>query len=182
MFSKKKLPNQAPDEKVIMHLWPHPFIFLKIFLIYLVLFSIPLVIYLLLLMTTPEVFEHPFILPILTVLCFAYYLVVLLLAFSIWVDTYLDVWTITNKRIISREQRGLFNRLVSELELYRVQDVSVEQKGFLPTILNYGDLYVQTAGTTERFAFKNIAEPVKISRLIQRLDEDAKKTYFQPPV
>ena len=180
MINKEQVPNKKQNEKVVMNLWPHPFMFFKIFLVYILLFAIPVAVYFFITWTYPAVFESQFLLPILTLICFAYYLVVLLLAFYIWMDNYLDVWTITTHRIVSREQKGLFNRTVSELELYRVQDVSVEQKGFLPTMLNYGDLYVQTAGATERFVFKNVGNPIKISRLIQRLDEDAKHQYFNP--
>jgi uncharacterized membrane protein YdbT with pleckstrin-like domain len=182
MMDKKHLPNPQPNEQVVIHVWPHPFIFVKIFIIYLVLFCIPIAAYFLIIWSLPLLLESETILPILTVICFSYYLVVLLLVLSIWMQTYLDVWTLTTRRIISRQQNGLFNRVVSELELYRVQDVTVEQKGFLPTILNYGDLYVQTAGKEERFVFKNIGEPIKVSRMIQRLDEDVKRSYINQSI
>lgn len=180
MIHKKYLPNPKQDEAVVANLWPHPFMFLKIFLTYLVLFMVPGLVYVMILWAQPAILDSQYLLPLLTILCFAYYLIVLLLAFYIWMDNYLDVWTITTHRIISRLQNGLFNRTVSELELYRVQDVSVEQKGFLPTMLNYGDLYIQTAGATERFVLKNVGDPVKIARIIQRLDEDAKHEYLNP--
>lgn len=179
-FTSHRLPNKRENEKIIMHIWPHPFIFFKIILFYLCLFLIPIGLYFAMDFATPGIFENPILLPILTILCFTYYLLALILAMSMWVDTYLDVWTITNKRIINREQKGLFNRLVSELELYQIQDVAVEQKGFLATFLNYGYLYIQTAATKERFIFKDIAEPVKISRMIQGFAEDAKKEHYEP--
>jgi hypothetical protein len=176
-FTSHRLPNPRENEKVIIHIWPHPFIFFKIFLFYFLLFLVPIAVYFLVNLATPGVFENPILLPLLVILCFTYYLLALVLAMSMWVDTYLDVWTITNKRIINREQKGLFNRLVSELELHQIQDVAVEQKGFLSTFLNYGFLYIQTAAARERFIFKDIAQPVKISRLIQGLAENAKKEH-----
>ena len=180
MFDKRKLPllDRKPNEEVVVQLWPHPFIFLKIFVIFAVLFIIPLPAYYVVTGSAPWILESGIFLHIASVVNFSYYLIVLSLALSIWMDTYLDVWTITNRRIISREQRGLFNRVVSEFELYRVQDVTVEQKGIVATMLNFGDLYVQTAGKEERFIFKNVGEPVRISRLIQKLDEDAKRGYY----
>lgn len=167
------------DEKVLAQLWPHPFIFLQIFVSYLFILLVPVLVYLVLNYVSPSILKGVIALELLSVICFTFYLAVLMVAFSIWVDTYLDFWTITDKRIISREQKGLFNRVVSELELYRVQDVSVEQKGFFATTLNYGDLYIQSAGEQERFVFKNVGEPIKISRIIQRLDLDAKKEQFK---
>ncbi len=180
MINQQYLPNPKQDEKIVANLWQHPFIFLKIFLTFILLFLIPVIIYYLVSFTQPTLWENPYLLVISTLLCFTYYLIILLLSLYIWMDNYLDVWTVTTHRIISREQLGLFNRTVSELELYRVQDVSVEQKGFLSTMLNYGDLYIQTAGATERFALKNVGEPIKVARIIQRLDEDAKHEHLNP--
>src|SRR3990172_10632327 len=36
--------------------------------------------------------------------------------FMIWIDYYFDVWIITNLRIVNIEQKGLFNRMVSEMD------------------------------------------------------------------
>jgi len=101
--------------------------------------------------------------------------VLLIALFTAWTETYLDVWTVTTDRIINREQNALFNRVVSELDLKRVQDVTAEQKGFFPTIFYYGDVFIQSAGVKERFVFEQIPQPYKIAKIIQRLDERAKK-------
>lgn len=66
-----------------------------------------------------------------------------------WLDYYLDVWIITTQRIIDIEQRGLFNREISEISLERVQNVTVEIPGFLATVLKFGNLKIQTAGAGE---------------------------------
>ena len=63
-----------------------------------------------------------------------------------WTDFYLDAWYITNQRIIAVDQKGFFNREVSSIHLDRVQDVTTETVGLIPTLLNFGDLKVQTAG------------------------------------
>lgn len=173
-----KIFNPRENEKVIMHLWPHPYIFLKIVVGYLALLLLPGVIYYIIIFVFPSLLANVVWSQFLTVTLFIYLLMATTFSFFIWCDTFLDFWTITNKRIISREQKGLFNRVTSELELYRVQDVSVEQKGVLATILNFGHLHIQSAAEQNRFEFKNVGEPVKISRLIQRLDSDAKKQQF----
>ena len=116
------------------------------------------------------------------VLFFIYYLAMLVFTLTMWMDNYLDVWTLTSERIISREQKGLFNRVVSELDLTRIQDITVEQKGIVATILQYGDVYIQTAGEVERFIFSKVPNPYHISKLIQQLDEEAKKKQNYPGV
>ncbi len=96
-----------------------------------------------------------------------------LTAFVIWVDYYLDVWIVTNQRVINIEQFGLFRREVSELGHSKVQDVTTKIKGFIPTLFKYGNVYIQTAGTKERFVFKQVPNPVFIRSVIMKLQKRA---------
>lgn len=93
-------------------------------------------------------------------------------AFLIWIDYYLDVWIITNKRIVNIEQKGLFVRSMSELYLFRVQDTTSEVKGFFPSMLNYGDVFVQSAGEQERFQFHKIPDPYAVKDTIMDMAQD----------
>lgn len=89
--------------------------------------------------------------------------------FIIWIDFYFDVWIITNERIVNIEQKALFMRTVSELKFEKIQDVSTDIKGLLPTIMNFGDVHVQTAGNTEKFFFHKVPDPQKIKGLIMNM-------------
>lgn len=102
-------------------------------------------------------------------------MLILLLSFLIWIDYYFDVWIITNKRIIDIEQKGLFSRKISELELDKIQDVSAGVLGIIPTLLNYGDVHIQTAGEKDKFNFRNISNPYKIKDLIMSLEKTNEK-------
>jgi uncharacterized membrane protein YdbT with pleckstrin-like domain len=62
-------------------------------------------------------------------------LVIWIYGFMIWIDYYFDIWIITSERIINIEQKGMFTRKVSELRFQKIQDVTTEVIGFLPTIL-----------------------------------------------
>lgn len=86
--------------------------------------------------------------------------------FFIFIDYYLDVWVITNERIVNIEQKGLFKREISELRLEKVQDLTTEIGGIVSTLFDFGDLYVQTAGKRERFLFKSIPHPERIKDVI----------------
>jgi hypothetical protein len=96
-----------------------------------------------------------------------------LFAFLIWIDYYLDVWIITNKRIVNIEQRGLFVRSMSELYLFRIQDTTSEVKGFFPSMLNYGDVFIQSAGEQERFQFHKIPDPYGVKDTIMDMARDS---------
>lgn len=94
-------------------------------------------------------------------------------AFLIWIDYYFDVWVITNERIVNIEQKGLFDREVSELKFSRVQDVTSVVDGFFPTILNFGDVFVQTAAEQERFIFRQIPDPYAIKDMVMQLSQSS---------
>lgn len=87
-------------------------------------------------------------------------------AFLVWIDYYFDVWIITNERVINIEQKGLFVRTVSELKFSRIQDVTSEVRGMLPTILNFGDVKVQTASEEDCFLFRQVPDPYHVKDVI----------------
>ena len=93
-------------------------------------------------------------------------LLVWLYAFLIWIDYFFDVWIITNERVINIEQKGLFVRTVSELKFSRIQDVTSEVSGMIPTILNFGDVKVQTASEEDYFLFRRVPDPYHVKDVI----------------
>lgn len=65
---------------------------------------------------------------------------------TLWTDYYLDMWTITNRRIIAIDQRGLFNRHIASFRYERLQDIEIHINGLIATLLNFGTLEATTAG------------------------------------
>lgn len=92
-----------------------------------------------------------------------------LYGFLVWIDYYFDVWIITNERIVNIEQKGLFVRHISELRFSRVQDVTSSVNGLIPTMLNFGDVSVQTAAEEERFLFRQVADPFAVKDAVMTL-------------
>src|SRR5690606_4537603 len=87
--------------------------------------------------------------------------------FNGWTDWYLDLWTITNLRLIAIDQRGLFRRSVSSFRYERLQDINVEINGLIPTFLDFGTLEAQTAGHGESdFLFAGAPHPREIKAKI----------------
>lgn len=84
------------------------------------------------------------------------------LFFVVWTNYYLDVWILTDRKIIDVEQYSLFSRDVSEFRLDRVQNITVEVKGVVATLLKFGTLHVETAGTKKEFVFKNVPNPYSV--------------------
>ncbi|MFC1686449.1 PH domain-containing protein [Patescibacteria group bacterium] len=107
----------------------------------------------------------------LLVLFLAWFAFVLGYALYHSVRWYYDSFIITNKRIIDIDQKGVFNRTVSETTFERVQDATYEVKGFLGTMLNYGMVKVQTAGAEETIELTHVHHPKKVQDQILKIGE-----------
>ncbi len=86
--------------------------------------------------------------------------------FSIWTNYYLDMWIVTNKRLIAIDQMGFFRRSVASFRLERMQDIKVSVDGILATFLDYGSLEIQTAGEENNFKVHGIPSPADIKATI----------------
>lgn len=79
--------------------------------------------------------------------------------FWLWTEEHLDVWVLTNTKVISVDQKSLFFRHMSTLELEKIQDITIEVNGFIATFLGYGTIRIQTAGERERFELEGAHDP-----------------------
>jgi len=93
----------------------------------------------------------------------------LMTAFAIWTNYYLDQWIITDRRIIMIDQLHFFNRNVSVFRLERLQDIEFNVKGLIPTLLNFGTIQAQTAGSFEsNFKTRGMPDPRGLQAIIQK--------------
>jgi len=84
-----------------------------------------------------------------------------------WTDQYLDLWVVTDRRIISINQETMFVRSVGSFRLERLQDMNIIIPGFLATMFDYGDIEAQTAsGSEEEFQVRNLPKPRELKSLI----------------
>jgi len=93
-------------------------------------------------------------------------LFVILVAFGSWIVRYLNVLILTNKHIVDVSQKAFFVRTVSTLALSEIEDVVIDKSGILATVLDYGNIKIQTAGELPNFELKSIADPETVQRKI----------------
>lgn len=110
-----------------------------------------------------------------------YYIFLAILLYGFWLNYYLDMFIVTNKRVVDVEQRGLLSRTVSEQPLYRIQDVTSEVDGAMAHLFRYGNVYIQTAGEKERFIFEQIDNPELVVRTILSLTDNIVRTKTPSP-
>ena len=94
-----------------------------------------------------------------------------LAAFLIFIFYYLNIQIITSIRVVDVTQEGLFSHTISELHIDKIEDATSSSNGLFGTIFNYGNVYVQTAGATDRFEFHNVPDPAGIEKLVLNLYE-----------
>jgi|SRR3989344_935174 len=85
-----------------------------------------------------------------------------------WTNYYLDIWVVTNRRILDIEQHSFFTREVSEFRLDRVQDITVQVRGLLAEFFDFGDVHVQTAGERHAFIISNAPHPYRVKEVITK--------------
>lgn len=100
-----------------------------------------------------------------------YILSVVAFFYIAWLDYYLDIFVLTNKRIIRFEQMILFGKKVSETSYQHVQDVSSKVNGFINTLFGVGTVFVETAGENENFSFDTMKDPSMIATDILELQK-----------
>ena len=174
-FRSVHFPGQHDGERIILVLRRHPFVFVLTTVFFLFLALLPAGVRLLVPTGVFPLVEGTSWEGLLVLALSTYYLFFWLFFAYAWVDYYLDLWIITDERIVNIEQLGLFNRVISEQSLLRVQDVTSEVKGIFPTFLDYGHVFVQTAGEKERFVFAQVPSPDLVKKVVLQANEEAMK-------
>lgn len=118
-----------------------------------------------------EVSSYTSIVSIAGILVLGLVLIILLISSYLWHQNKLIIST---KNLTQILQKGLFNREVSELSMANVEDVSAEKKGIFQTLLNYGNLKIETAGAISNFHFPYCPRPSYYGKIIL----DARQRYI----
>ena len=172
-----RLPNKLPGEKALKIMRKDFIVFFIKVLFFISLVALSAAFGFIMMFLFPLLIYQPMFYAIIVLSISAYSLFIWLFFFFIFIDYYLNVYIITSERIIDIRQLGFFSRTISEQRLYRIQDVTSEVKGVLPTIFKYGNIYIQTAGEVERFFFEQIPNPDQIRDYIIKLAEDSKSKH-----
>ncbi len=165
----KFFPSQKSQEKVFLLLRRHWFTYFG-FVFVAIIMSIPILALIIFWINRPDYFSSG-LGNVVIIAVFSYILFALGVMLYGFIDYYLDVYIVTNERIVDVEQNGFFKRKISELHLHQIQDVSAKVDGVFPTMLHYGNILIQTAGERENFVFQSIPNPYRVSKLIADLHE-----------
>ncbi len=156
-----KLQNMRPGEKIITVVKRHWIIFVFLFLYFLVWVFISAWMY--------AIFWFWVLNNLLNIVFWMFFSIFLYIS---WLNHELDLYVITNNRVIWIDQISFLNRTVSECNLWQVQEVNSKTSWLLANILNYWTLSVQTAWSVTTLKMDFCPDSIQESRkLLNVVDE-----------
>lgn len=162
-----------PNEHVILEVRKHWIVFAGYAFSLLFAALLPCVIFVVIKIFIPQIFvgiklPENFNVPALFLFFYSLWLLFLWASFFVqWTKYYLDVWYVTEKRIIDVSQKKIFDREISNLRFDKIQDVTIDVHGFIPTLLGFGNIKVETAGDDNMdFKLDTVRNPDEVRRVI----------------
>ena len=113
-------------------------------------------------------------------------ILVLLYAINKYLLWLLNVYLVTNKRLVNVGYLNLLNKKVLESPLAKILNVSFSCKGLWQSLFDFGNVEVQVEGLHEAIKLKNIAHPAKAKDFLWKVHNQFSpspaasepKTYF----
>lgn len=178
-YTSLNFPGKHEEERIVMFFRRHPFSLIIGYISLGILF-IGLCIGLLILLYIFGVQNVPFWRTLVDFMIVLSMLIVFHNFFVMWVHYYLDVYIVTDERIVLINQLDFFHRKVSEAEVENIQDVEIEVKGLFATLIGFGDIRVTTASADQDLIiFDNIGDPYRVKDIILDVADDTpRKRYY----
>ena len=104
------------------------------------------------------------LLVVLTVIGLAY-------SFYFWFTWNNSDYIVTSQRVIKIDQGSLFNRMISEAEIHRIQEISTEIKGPVRTLLNFGVVRIKTASDDSKLDLDDVTNPYDVQQAIVQIQK-----------
>jgi membrane protein YdbS with pleckstrin-like domain len=106
-----------------------------------------------------------------------WYLGTFAFGFEKFLGWFLNVNIVTDERIFDVDFWHLVHREITEADIEKIQDVTVETNSPLRTVFNYGDVRIQTAAQVPQIEFQAIPQPDKVARVLRelRLEEEIER-------
>ncbi|KKT81254.1 MAG: hypothetical protein A3B99_05160 [Candidatus Yanofskybacteria bacterium RIFCSPHIGHO2_02_FULL_44_12b] len=163
----------GPDEKIILKIRRHWFVVFSHAFSMAVMALLPLGFYFVFIRSASFLFIEGEPLYLVIAVESMWLLFVWLLFCKFWVDYYLDILVVTDKRIVDIEQIGFFNRRVSTVRLEKIQDITIAVRGILGSMLKFGEIRIQSAGEAREFLMKDVPNPYHIKETVLKLSDAA---------
>lgn len=156
-----RFDTQGRDEEVLLVLRSHPITLLSYFINGFILFVI-------------LVFTNFFLPSFLSVgqILFINLFSITFIVNYLWLailNWYFNVGIITNRGIVDIDFNVVLYKETTYTLISHIEDVTAKSGGFFESLFNYGNLFIQTAGTEVNTEFLNIPHPSAAAKIINGL-------------
>jgi len=114
---------------------------------------------------------------IIYIILIIFWQVFLLFLYMEWLNYELDIFVITDSRVIWLHQLSFLDRTISECNLWQVQEVQASTKWLLSNLLNYWKITIQTAWNASNFFKPYAPDVINVARDINNLANNYKEYY-----
>src|SRR6266404_3543882 len=104
-------------------------------------------------------------------LLFFWTILVLLYAVNKYLLWLLNLYLVTDRRLIAISYKNLINKQVLESPLDRILNIGFVRKGFWQSLFNFGAVVVQASGLPEPMLLKNISKPSEIKDFLWKVHQ-----------
>lgn len=161
LYPSVRVESQSDEEKIVLLLRAHPIT--QIFwIINAFIFSILLI---------GLVIFMPGIIGIKETLFLAIFGIAFIFSY-IWfnfLSWFFNVGVITTERVVDIDFHSIIYKEISEARLNKIEDVTSKGAGYFGSLFNFGNLFIQTAGTEVNIEFMNVPDPSGASHVINEL-------------
>lgn len=158
--------TQKPHESIILFLRSHFITNVSWIMVSLILITLPIIILTFLPTFGINFLSSPSATRFATVYTLFYYLMVFSYVFISFLHWFYNVFIVTTERVVDIDYSDIVVHNIAVTNLSHIEDVNYTQSGFIPTFFNYGDLFVQTAGTERNFEALSIPKPAEATDII----------------
>lgn len=106
-----------------------------------------------------------------------YWIIFLTFILLDWINDELDIFIITDSRVIGIEQISALSRSVTECSLDRVQEVNAHTAGIFQTIFGFWDVHIHTASETSNMIVGYAPDPIENCRRINNIIQEYRNAH-----
>ena len=89
--------------------------------------------------------------------------------FEKFLGWFFNVYIITDERVIDVDFYSLLYKQISDAGLDKIQDMTYRTNGIAGSVINYGDILIQTAGEQPNLEFEAVPRPAEVVKILNEL-------------
>lgn len=161
VYPDVRFETQAPAEEVILVLRAHPITqiawVINTFILFILLFVLNFIL--------PSFFNFR---QILFINIFGI-VIILSYAWFNFLNWFFNLGIITNQRVVDIDFHSIIYKEVTATRLDRIEDITSKTGGYFESFFDFGNVFVQTAGTLPNIEFLNVPHPSRVVEVINGL-------------